>query len=365
MKKTPFYEKHLMLHAKMVDFAGFKMPMFYNGIVPEHMIVRDSVGLFDISHMGEFMVRGENAGNWINSMVTNDVSNLSTHKVLYTAMCYENGSIIDDLLVYRLPGGDWMLVVNGSNIDKDWEWLVSNKPEDIEMVNKSDDTALLALQGPNAEKTLQKLTKSNLSTLPYYTSATISLNGIRMLVSRTGYTGEDGFEIYHKPADASKLWDLIMDAGHEFEIEPIGLGARDSLRLEMKFCLYGNDINETTNPIEAGLSWVVKLETDDFMGKQAIVDAKANLTRRLVCIEARERCFPRDGYELTRNGEIIGKITSGIYSPSMQRGIALAYINRPYTKSGTDLGIKIRDRVISAQVVKPPFYKNGTVRSGK
>ncbi len=253
IKKTPFYEKHLKARAKMVEFAGYNMPILYEGIVPEHLKVRKSVGMFDISHMGESSVRGNGAREFVDRLVTNDVMSLSPHKVLYTAMCYDNGGIVDDLLVYNLGNDDWLLVVNGANIDKDWAWIMDHKPADIDMVDETEQTPLLAVQGPNTEQVLQKLARFNLSTLPYYTSASIELAGKKVLISRTGYTGEDGFEIYHTLDHASNLWDAIMEAGAQFGIAPIGLGARDSLRLEMKYCLYGNDIDQTTNPIEAGL----------------------------------------------------------------------------------------------------------------
>ncbi len=364
-KKTPFYEKHIKARAKLVEFAGYTMPILYEGIVPEHQKVRKAVGMFDISHMGEFRVKGTDAKSFINRMVTNDVGTLSPHKVLYTAMCYEDGGIVDDLLVYNLGGEDWLLVVNGANVEKDWQWLIDHKPESVTMIDETEETPLLAVQGPYSEQVLQKLAKFNLSTLPYYTSASIEMAGKKVLISRTGYTGEDGFEIYHTIEHALNLWDAILEAGQPVGLAPIGLGARDSLRLEMKYCLYGNDIDKTTNPIEAGLSWVVKLEKGDFIGRDAIIDAKANLERRLVCIETEERAFPRHGYPILIGGQEMGHVTSGTFSPSISKGIALGYVNRPHTKSGTEVGIKIRDRVIGGRIVKPPFYTKGTVKAGK
>ncbi|MFP4460219.1 MAG: glycine cleavage system aminomethyltransferase GcvT [Candidatus Zixiibacteriota bacterium] len=366
-KKTPFYDKHVLNHAKMVDFAGYRMPMLYKGIVPEHQQVRKSVGMFDISHMGEFRIRGEGAKDFIQKMITNDVSKLDRHKILYSVMCYDDGGIVDDLLVYNLGGNEWMLVVNASNVVKDFQWLKDHKPDDVELENVSDETALLAIQGPYAENVVQKMTKFNLSTLPYYNSTELDFGGAKVLISRTGYTGEDGFEIYHNPANSSMFWDKFLEYGEPMNIMPIGLGARDSLRLEMKFALYGNDIDETTHPLEAGLKWVVKFNKGDFIGRDELLRIKENdaFNRRLVCIEAQERCFPRKGHKIIINGQEMGEVTSGLFSPTLNKGIAIAYVQRPHTKRGTEVGISIRNRIISAEVVKPPFYKDGSLKSGK
>lgn len=361
-KKTAFYERHIQLHGKIVEFAGYKMPMFYEGIVPEHLTVRKSAGMFDLSHMGEFIVKGDGAMEFIQRIVTNDVSGLSSHKVLYSAMCYPDGGIVDDLLVYRFHD-HWMLVVNASNIEKDWNWLVEHKPDNVILENHSDDTALLAIQGPYAEQVLQKLTIFDLSTVPYYTSNVGVIAGEKMLFSRTGYTGEDGFELYMQPKVALKLWDAVAEAGEPIGIKPIGLGARDTLRLEMKYALYGNDIDKTTNPIEAGLGWIVKLGKGDFIGRGVLLREKEEgPKRKLVCIELQERAFPRHGYTIQYQGYPVGVVTSGTFSPSLNKGIAMGYVSSELAKVDTPIEIEVRGKLISAVISKCPFYKKGTVK---
>ncbi|MCD6530943.1 glycine cleavage system aminomethyltransferase GcvT [bacterium] len=362
-KKTPLYPKHVFAHAKIVEFAGFVMPMFYEGIVPEHKAVRQNVGVFDVSHMGEFYVSGPRALEFIQKMTTNDASRLSEWQAQYSAMLYDHGGIVDDLLVYRLPDR-YMLVVNAANIDKDFEWLKSHLPESgVELYNASDEVAQIAIQGPQAQGVLQKLVNHDLEQIKYYHAAELDVAGERMLVSRTGYTGEDGFELYMKPEAAPKIWDALLEAGEPFGIKPCGLGARDTLRLEMKYALYGNDIDETTNPYEAGLGWIVKLEKGDFIGRDAIIDAKAKgLKRKLVCLELQERGFPRHGYKVFREGEEVGVVSSGTFSPMLNKGIALAYVPREFSKVGNAFEVQVRNVKIPAVVVKPPFWKNGTVR---
>ncbi|RKZ33490.1 glycine cleavage system aminomethyltransferase GcvT [bacterium] len=362
-KKTPFYPKHLLLHGKMVEFAGFLMPMFYEGIVPEHMAVRKDVGIFDVSHMGEFYIRGENAHDFIQKMTTNDLDRIEPGQAQYSAMLYDHGGIVDDLLIYRFPD-KYMMVVNAANIEKDFEWLKSHLPETgVELYNASDDIALLAVQGPNAQKVIQKLVNYDLEQLKYYHHAELEVAGERMLISRTGYTGEDGFELYMSPSVAEKIWDSIFEAGESENLKPCGLGARDSLRLEMKYALYGNDMDENTNPYEAGLGWIVKLEKGDFIGRETIIDAKAQgLSKKLICFELQERGFPRPGYKVYKEGNEIGTVTSGTFSPILEKGIGLAYVPTEYSKSGNTFDVKIRNIMIPAVVVKPPFWKNGTVR---
>jgi aminomethyltransferase len=359
-KKTPFYELHLKHNAKMVEFAGYLMPIQYRGITHEHKTVRKSVGIFDITHMGEFEVRGKDALAFLQKVTTNDVSKLETYQVQYSCMCYPNGGIVDDLLVYKLPNY-YMLVVNASNIDKDFKWLQSNLFGDVKLINKSDETALLAIQGPDAQEVLSKMTTVDLSKLKYYWATFGKVSGVDMLFSRTGYTGEDGFELYFPFCHAENLWNASMKFGKDFEIEPIGLGARDSLRLEMKYMLYGNDIDKTTNPFEAGLSWIVKPEKGDFIGREPFLKMKQEgAKRKLVPFELLEKGFPRQHYSILKDDKRIGEVTSGVFSPSLDKGIGMGYVETEYSTLGANFDIEIRGKSFRAGVVKPPFYKNFT-----
>lgn len=356
-RKTPFYQLHLKHKAKLVDFAGYLMPIQYRGIVEEHKKVRSKVGIFDLSHMGEFIVTGKDAEDFLQKVTVNDVKKMGLNQVQYTAMCYPDGGIVDDLLVYKLPDR-WMLVVNAANIEKDWNWLMQKKFGDVKLENVSDETALLAIQGPVAEKVMSKLTDYDLSQIKFYWGMEEEVLGAKLLFSRTGYTGEDGFELYFQPDLAEKIWGAILEAGKELEIEPIGLGARDSLRLEMRYMLYGNDIDQTTNPMEAGLSWLVKLDKGDFIGKEAILNSKQNPKRSLVAFEMIDKAFPRQHYEIWKNGAKTGEVTSGIFSPSLEKGIGLGYVPVAESKVGNEIEILIRDKTCKAKVVKPPFWKN-------
>jgi len=359
-KKTPFYDIHLKNHAKIVEFAGFLMPIQFRGIREEHRKVRSSVGLFDITHMGEFEVWGKDAENFVQRMTTNDVSKLAPYQVQYSCMCYDHGGIVDDLLVYRLSD-HFLLVVNGACLEKDFKWLSDHLSGEVELKNVSDETSLLAIQGPKAENVFKKLTSYNLPDLRYYWSAWGKINHVEMLFSRTGYTGEDGFELYFSPSHAEKMWNAIMEAGKEYDIEPIGLGARDSLRLEMKYMLYGNDIDQNTNPLEAGIGWIVKLDKGDFVGKRPILKLKEEgIRRKLVAFEFVDRAFPRQHYPIHKEGKKIGEVTSGTFSPSLSKGIGMGYVPIEHSKIGTELDIVIRGKPNKAIIVKPPFYKSFT-----
>jgi aminomethyltransferase len=356
-KKTSLYDTHVRLGGKMVEFGGFLMPVQYKGIIEEHRCVRTRVGLFDVSHMGEFRFTGSDALAFIQRMTLNDASKLEVGQAQYTGMCYEHGGMVDDLLVYRLADG-YMMVVNASNIDKDFEWLAEHKQGHVELSNISDETALLALQGRYAEPTLQKLTDVDLSQIRFYHFTDGEVAGVKAMISRTGYTGEDGFEIGFDASQAETVWNAILEAGEEFGIQPIGLGARDTLRLEMKYCLYGNDIDETTTPLEAGLGWIVKFDKGEFVGREALLKQKeAGLRRKLVGFEVNSRAVPRHDYAILKDGESVGRVTSGTFSPMLEKPIGLGYVRIEHTAVGTELEIDIRGRHAPAKVVKTPFYK--------
>lgn len=359
MKNTALTEKHISLGAKMVPFAGYNMPVQYEGINAEHATVRNAVGVFDVSHMGEFILKGENALDLIQRVTSNDASKLYDGKIQYSCLPNETGGIVDDLLVYRIDEKTYMLVVNASNIDKDWNWIQKFNDKDVEMHNISDKTSLLAVQGPKAADALQSLTDIDLASMEYYTFKKGKFAGIdNVLVSATGYTGAGGFEIYFENQYADQIWDAIFKAGAEFGIKPIGLGARDTLRLEMGFCLYGNDIDDTTSPIEAGLGWVTKF-TKEFTNSAALLAQKeAGVSRKLVGFEMIDRGIPRHDYMIVdADGNQIGKVTSGTQSPSLQKAIGIAYVAKEFAKEGTEIFIDIRNNKVKAQVVKFPFLK--------
>ncbi len=356
LKQTPFTKFHIQAGAKMVPFAGFEMPIQFTGITAEHLAVRDNVGLFDLSHMGEFKVAGADSLAFLQRVTCNDVSALVPGKIQYSAILDNNGCFVDDLLVYRMQDS-WFLVVNASNIEKDFSWLESHLSGDVTLANQSDEYSLLAIQGPKAQELMAQVTDYDLDTLTYYTHAEMDIDGQATLVSRTGYTGEDGFEIYLKPAQAAQVWEKVAELGKALDAANIGLAARDSLRMEMKMALYGNDIDAEHNALEAGLSWIVKFDKGDFIGKDALLKQKeAGLTRRLVCLVFADRCVPRHGYPLVDdNGDEIGIVTSGMHSPSLGKPIALGYVTKALSKAGSQVGIKIRNRIIKGEVVKPPF----------
>ncbi len=361
LKRTPLYDKHVSLGAKIVPFAGFEMPVLYTGIKDEHSAVRNNVGLFDVSHMGEFIVSGDDAHDYLQRLTLNDVSSLAIGQAQYSAMCNENGGIMDDLIVYRFED-QYMLVVNASNLEKDYNWLHNHLSGDVLLKDGSDEIALVALQGPNARKLLETIGMNSATSLKFYHHEQVAYLGYELTLARTGYTGELGFELYGSPESIRLVWDQLLENGKSLGIQPVGLGARDTLRMEMKYCLYGNDIDETTDPYEAGLGWITKLDKGDFIGRDAIKDRKSMLSRRLVCFEMNERAVPRNGYQIFSGENIVGIVTSGTQSPSLQKGIGLAYINLPHAKSGSEIEVDIRGQRKSAVIVKPPFYKHGTVQ---
>ncbi|MFD2919897.1 glycine cleavage system aminomethyltransferase GcvT [Terrimonas rubra] len=360
MKTTPFTNKHIALGAKMADFAGYNMPISYTGINDEHQAVRNNAGVFDVSHMGEFILKGEHALDLIQRVTSNDASKLKNGQAQYSCLPNNEGGIVDDLLVYCIEENKvYMLVVNASNIEKDWNWISSHNTNNAEMHNISDKTALLAIQGPKATQILQPLTDVDILNLKYYTFVKGTFAGVEnVLISATGYTGAGGVEIYFEDKDgaADKIWDSIFKAGAEAGIKPIGLGARDTLRLEMGFCLYGNDIDDTTSPLEAGLGWITKF-TKDFSSKAIFEKQKAEgLTRKLVGFEMIDKGIPRHGYVIADEaGNDIGVVTSGTQSPSLSKAIGLGYVQKDFAGFDTNIYIKVRDKLLKAKVVKLPF----------
>jgi glycine cleavage system T protein len=361
MKKTPFTEKHIALGAKMHEFAGYNMPIEYTGIIDEHLTVCNAVGVFDVSHMGEFWVKGPNALSFLQKVTSNNVAVLTPGKIQYACFPNETGGIVDDFLVYCYEPEKYLLVVNASNIEKDWNWCVSHNTEGAELENASDNIGQLAVQGPKAVEVLQKLTDIDLSAIPYYTFKVGEFAGEKeVIISNTGYTGAGGFELYFYPEAADKIWEAIFRVGEEAGIKPIGLGARDTLRLEMGFCLYGNDLDDATSPIEAGLGWITKfVDGKDFINRPALEKQKAEGTsRKLIGFEMMDRGIPRQGYEIvTADGEKIGTVTSGTMSPTRKIGIGLGYVKPEYTKTDTEIYLDVRGRKLKAVVVKPPFRK--------
>ncbi len=356
IKQTPFKDRHVLLGAKMVEFAGYSMPISYKGINQEHMIIRKKVGVFDVSHMGEFLVEGCNAEEFLQSITVNNVKSLIDGQAQYSAMCYPSGGIVDDLIVYRFNGKKYMMVVNASNMDKDFAWAKEHLLEGVTLTNQSDNMALLAIQGPKVLEVLQQLTDVKLSKIGFYHFAEGVLAGKKMIISRTGYTGEPGFELYHDPKDALEVWDAIFKAGKDLGIEAVGLGARDTLRLEMKYALYGNDIDKDTNPIEAGLGWITKLDNDDFVGKDVLLKVKTEKpARRLIAFKMIDRGIPRHHYELYVGDEKVGHVTSGTMSPSLHIGIGTGYVKRDYSKIGTIIEMDVRGKRLKAEIVRPPF----------
>ncbi|MEW6127702.1 MAG: glycine cleavage system aminomethyltransferase GcvT [Acidobacteriota bacterium] len=360
LKRTPLYEAHVSLGGRIVDFAGWEMPVQYSGAIQEHLAVRQAAGLFDVSHMGEFELIGESAFALVQSLTTNDVAKLDDNQVQYSALTNEQGGIIDDLLVYRINQEHFMLVVNASNIAKDFAWVKKHAAAmgKVTAYDVSDGYALMALQGPKAEDMLQDITDGLLDRIPYYWSHKVKVDGIECRVSRTGYTGEDGFEIFCDPKDARHIWNRLLLTGASEGLIPCGLAARNTTRLEAAFRLWGNDMDETTTPLEAGLGWITKLNKGDFVGRDALQAQKAaGLTRKLIGFEVEDRAPARDGYAIVIGGQEVGKVSSGSPAPFLQKNIGMAYLPINHTAVGTAIGIVIRGRVVPARIVEMPFYK--------
>lgn len=357
MKYVALNDLHVSLGAKMIEFAGYNMPVLYTNLIQEHLAVRNSVGVFDVSHMGEFLLKGEKALDLIQLVTSNDASKLTDGKVQYSCLPNDQGGIVDDLLVYRYSATEYLLVVNASNIEKDWNWISKHNSFGVDMQNLSEAYSLLAIQGPNAIKALQKLTQTDLSSMEYYSFTTGTMAGIdEVIISNTGYTGAGGFELYVKNESARKLWDAVFEAGAEFNILPAGLGARDTLRLEKGFCLYGNDINDTTSPIEAGLGWITKF-TKPFINHEYHQKLKTEgVAKKLVGFELIDRGIPRQHYMIKdAAGNTIGEVTSGTQSPSLNKAIGMGYVSTAFSKPDSEIYIEIREKLIKAKVVKVPF----------
>jgi aminomethyltransferase len=362
LQRTALYAQHEAAGAKIIDFAGFALPIYYEGIVDEHRLVRNAAGLFDVSHMGEFIVSGQGALATLDRLLTNRVDSLQPGGARLSFMCYEDGGVVDDLLVYRLDDA-FMLVVNGANREKDLEWVRSHLGDRTELRDVSDETTLIAVQGPASQEVLGRIAGRDLEEMGFYRFDRFEVAGEHVLVSRTGYTGEDGFEVYCGQGEAEAIWNGLLEAGEAEGVRPVGLGARDTLRLEMGYCLYGNDIDETRTPVEAGLMWITKLDKGDFIGRDAIRRMKEEGPReRLVGLELTERGIPRPHHLIFADGSEVGEVTSGTFSPSLSKGIGMGYV-----KDGIDgeISIEIRGRMVAARVVALPFYRDGSVRRRK
>ncbi len=358
MKKTSLYEEHLSLNAKIVNFAQFLMPLHYGSPIEEHLAVRQGVGIFDVSHMGEIIIEGDEASNFIQYLTCNDLSKISNSQAQYNAFLTEKGTFVDDLLVYKKNEKSYFLVVNAANTEKDFEWVKSKNKFKAEVKNISSEISQIALQGPLAEELLQNLVNIPLSNIKYYRFIETEVASFYSLLSRTGYTGEDGFEIYLSNEEAPKLWKILLKEGEKFGIRPCGLVARDTLRLEAKMALYGNDIDDEHTPLEAGLEWIVKLEKGDFLGRSSLLEQKEKGVKKILCgFEMVDRGVPRHNYEVFVKGEKVSKVTSGSYAPYLKKNIGLCYLPIEFSKIGTEIEILIRDKKLKAQVVPTPFYK--------
>lgn len=359
MKETALTQKHIALGAKMAPFAGYNMPIRYIGLKHEHEVVRTGVGIFDVSHMGEFFIKGSKSIDLIQKISSNDAAKLVPGKAQYSCMPNEQGGIVDDLIIYMIKENEYLLVVNASNIEKDWNWISKHNTMGAEMENKSDDYSLLAIQGPKAAQAMQSLTQTDLTNIKFYTFEIGEFAGCNeVIISATGYTGSGGFEIYVQNKDAEKVWNKVFEAGKDFGIEPIGLGARDTLRLEMGYCLYGNDIDDTTSPLEAGLVWITKF-TKDFINSEELAKQKeAGVKRKLVAFELIDKGIPRKDYPIMDSEmNIIGRVTSGTMAPSLNKAIGLGYVAVDFSPLDSEIYIQIRNKFIKSKVVKLPFYK--------
>lgn len=357
MKITAFNQIHKDLGAKMVPYAGFEMPVQYAGVNQEHLVVRNGVGVFDVSHMGQFFIKGPEALELLQYIGSNDASKVKVGQAQYTCLTNEKGGIVDDLIIYRMSEDEWMLVVNASNIDKDWEWINKHNKFDVEIENRSDQLSLLAIQGPKAIEAMQSLTDENLAEIPFYNFKVAEFAGAKdVIISATGYTGSGGFEIYFDNQYAEMMWEKVMEAGKDFGIEPCGLAARDTLRLEKGFCLYGNEINEDISPLEAGLGWITKLNKE-FIGKDVIAQQKENgIEKKLIGFKLIERGIPRQDYKiLDENENEIGVVTSGTQSPVLKEGIGMGYVKTDLAEAGNQILIQVRNKTIKAEIVKTPF----------
>jgi len=359
IKKTPFYDMHIKYKGRMVEFANFYMPVQFEGIIPEHETVRTAVGVFDVSHMGEVEIRGADRIKFVNYVTTNDAARLALNQVQYSALLYPDGGVVDDLLVYNLSDRVF-IVVNAANTDKDFKWITDHKKFNVDIANISDNIGQLAIQGPKSEPVMQKLTELKLADFKYYWAAETKLRGIPVLLSRTGYTGEDGFEVYLDRKYAPEIWNMVFEAGKDFGIKPIGLGARDTLRFEMRYCLYGNDIDQTTNALEAGLGWITKFDKGDFIGRDALLKVKeAGVKRKLVGFEVTGNGIPRPHLDIQCQGRKAGHVTSGTFSPSLKKGIGMGYVETSCGEVGTKLQI-MGKKPIEVVIVKGPFYKQAS-----
>ncbi len=361
MKKTPLYEWHVSNSNNVVSFGGFLLPIYYSSIVEEHLNVRSKAGIFDVSHMGEFIISGTASEKFMQLVTINDVSKLSNGQAQYNAMCDKNGGIIDDVIIYK-KDSEFMMVVNASNIDKNFDWLESVMIDDVILKNKSMDIGLIAIQGPFSRKILQSLIKKDISNLRFYHFIDeIDIIGNEALISRTGYTGELGYEIYVSAESLKIIWEELIDKGSQYGLMPAGLGCRDTLRLEMNYLLYGNDIHQKINPIEAGLGWITKLDKGDFIGRESIIQKKDKISKRIFCFSMLDRAIPRKGCEIIHDGKYIGNVTSGTISPIMKNGIGMGYIEKSYYKINSKVKINIRGKLKEAKIVDPPFYKDGSL----
>ena len=365
-RQTPLHSIHPRLGARLIEFYGWQMPVQYSSIIEEHNSVRNNVGIFDLSHMGEISVKGKGAFDYLQKLITNDLSKLYDGRALYSVVCNENGGIVDDVLVYRNKEDDYFVVVNASNIEKDYHWFIKNLDEDARVENLSYVTALIAVQGPKAKGVVGNIVKDSVDEFYYYHCRQDIIGDTPVLLARTGYTGEDGFEIYVEDVDALKVWEIVWNEGKKIGMKPVGLGARDTLRLEMAYCLYGNELTEEINPIDAGLGWVVSIKKNRFIGKDAIKKIKEKgTTRKIVGFELTDRGVPRQHYSVKKGGEVIGEVTSGTLSPTLNKGIGLALLKKEYANIGEEIEIEIRGKNTKAQVVRTPFCESRVYKKSK